>query len=231
MKQIMHFTCLILIGIFMNINYIQAQTQPCRATDGKKVDFYYNSPTFPGMCAQFVLNSATCDFYPSEKAKQPMALPVLDKVVNSETLADVIKKHPKLTAMDVAFLLAAYEQWNKAKLDIGFTILPSGLGYKVIVEGTGKLPEKNKKVKVHYKGYLTDGTKFDSSYDRNDPIEITLGVGQVIKGWDDGIGLFKVGSKGVLKIPAELGYGSRGAGGAIPPNATLFFDIEVVSAE
>lgn len=229
MKQIMRNIGLVFIGILLNINLIQAQSQACRVTEGKKIDFYYNAASFPGMCAQFTLNSQTCDFYPGEKAKQPMALPVLD-LVNSESLAKMIHQHAKLTAMDVAFLLGAYEQWGKAKLNIGFTILPSGLGYKVIEEGNGKLPEKNKKVKVHYKGYLADGTKFDSSYDRNDPIEITLGVGQVIKGWDEGIGLFKVGSKGVLKIPAELGYGSRAAG-SIPPNSTLFFDIEVVSAE
>lgn len=229
MKQIMRNTCLVLFGILLNISLVQAQSQACRATEGKKVDYYHNTATFPGMCAQFTLNSETCDFYPTEKAKQPMVLPVLN-TVNPETLAGLIKKNPKVSAMDVAFLLGAYEQWSKEKLNIGFTILPSGLGYKIVEEGNGKLPEKNKKVKVHYKGYLTDGTKFDSSFDRNEPIEITLGVGQVIKGWDEGIGLFKVGSKGVLKIPADLGYGNRAAG-SIPPNSTLFFDIEVVSAE
>ena len=87
------------------------------------------------------------------------------------------------------------------------------------------------KVKVHYKGMLLDGTVFDSSYNRNQPIEFTLGVGQVIKGWDEGISLLGIGDKASFIIPSDLAYGESGAGGVIPPNATLVFEVELISAE
>lgn len=107
----------------------------------------------------------------------------------------------------------------------------SGLQYAIIKEGSGELPKQGDLVSVHYTGTLEDGTKFDSSYDRGQPIEFILGHGQVIPGWDEGISLLKVGSKARLIIPPELAYGEKGAGGVIPPNATLKFDVELVAAE
>jgi peptidylprolyl isomerase len=107
----------------------------------------------------------------------------------------------------------------------------SGLKYVVVEEGTGTTPKPGDLVKVHYSGTLEDGTKFDSSYDRGEPIEFILGRGQVIPGWDEGIGLMKVGGKAKLIIPPDLAYGEQGAGGVIPPNATLNFDVELVAAE
>ena len=109
---------------------------------------------------------------------------------------------------------------------------PSGLAYEVIKEGTGALPNRGQHVTVHYTGWLDDagklGKKFDSSVDRGQPFVFILGVGQVIKGWDEGVALMKVGEKRRLIIPANLGYGARGAAGVIPPNATLIFDVELL---
>ena len=107
----------------------------------------------------------------------------------------------------------------------------SGLQYVVIEEGTGPAPQPGDVVKVHYTGTLEDGTKFDSSRDRGEPIQFPLGVGSVIPGWDEGIGLMKKGGKAKLIIPPDLGYGEKGAGGVIPPNATLIFEVELVDIQ
>jgi FKBP-type peptidyl-prolyl cis-trans isomerase len=104
----------------------------------------------------------------------------------------------------------------------------SGLKYVELKEGDGATPESGKTVVVHYTGTLEDGTKFDSSRDRGQPFSFKIGVGQVIKGWDEGLSTMKVGGRRQLIIPPELGYGSRGAGGVIPPNATLLFDVELL---
>ncbi|HAY33811.1 MAG TPA: hypothetical protein DCY06_06705 [Bacteroidetes bacterium] len=105
----------------------------------------------------------------------------------------------------------------------------SGLKYIIMEEGTGAKAENGKSVEVHYSGYLLDGKKFDSSIDRNEPIEFILGKGQVIKGWEEGIALMNVGDKMRLIIPSELAYGKKGAGDIIPPDATLVFDVELMS--
>ena len=117
------------------------------------------------------------------------------------------------------------------KLAAGFKKTASGLRYQIIQEGSGEKAQKGKTVSVHYKGQLADGTVFDSSYKRNQPIDFPLGVGQVIAGWDEGIQLLKVGDKARLVIPGDLAYGSRGAGGVIPPNATLVFDVELMNVK
>jgi hypothetical protein len=104
----------------------------------------------------------------------------------------------------------------------------SGLTYWDITQGTGATATKGKTVSVHYTGWLTNGKKFDSSLDRGQPFQFSLGGGQVIKGWDEGVEGMKVGGKRQLKIPPDLGYGARGAGGVIPPNATLIFDVELL---
>ena len=108
---------------------------------------------------------------------------------------------------------------------------PSGLYYKITKATNGAAPQRGDEVAVHYAGKLVDGSEFDSSFKRNQPIDIPIGVGQVIKGWDEGIMLLKEGETATLLIPSELGYGSAGAGGVIPPNAWLIFDVELVKVK
>jgi peptidylprolyl isomerase len=107
----------------------------------------------------------------------------------------------------------------------------SGLGYADIVEGAGPRPKTGESVSVHYTGWLLSGEKFDSSHDRGQPLVFPLGRGRVIKGWDEGVGSMRVGGKRKLVIPAHLAYGDRGAGGAIPPGATLVFEVELVGID
>jgi FKBP-type peptidyl-prolyl cis-trans isomerase len=114
----------------------------------------------------------------------------------------------------------------------GYDETPSGLRYKILQKGEGKKATKGAMVSVHYKGQLIDGTVFDSSYKRKQPIDFAVGVGQVIPGWDEGIQLLQVGDKARLVIPSDLAYGEAGAGGGIiPPNATLIFDVELMNVK
>ena len=127
--------------------------------------------------------------------------------------------------------LKAESEAKMEKLAAGFEKTESGLRYQFIQRGEGKQAENGKTVSVHYEGSLENGKVFDSSYPRKKPIDFRLGQGQVIEGWDEGIALLKVGDKARFVIPSHLGYGSRGAGGAIPPNATLIFDVELMDVK
>ena len=109
------------------------------------------------------------------------------------------------------------------------TTTASGLVIEEINLGEGAEAQAGQMVSVHYSGYLTNGSKFDSSVDRNEPFDFPLGRGHVIRGWDEGVAGMKVGGKRKLTIPPDLGYGARGAGGVIPPNATLVFDVELLA--
>lgn len=118
---------------------------------------------------------------------------------------------------------------------MSITTTPSGLQYEDSVLGTGAIAKAGQYVKVHYTGWLfndgVQGAKFDSSKDRNDPFQFSLGAGMVIRGWDEGVQGMQVGGTRVLVIPPQLGYGARGAGGVIPPNATLIFEVELLGIE
>ncbi len=118
-----------------------------------------------------------------------------------------------------------------AKVSGSPTTTPSGLQYWDMVVGTGATAVPGAMVKVHYSGYLTSGEKFDSSRDRGEPFDFLLGAGQVIRGWDEGVAGMKVGGQRQLRIPPDLGYGAAGAGGTIPPNATLIFDVELLGVQ
>ena len=179
---------------------------------------------------------------------------VFGHVINGMDIVNSISQNDEIISVNInavgekaqAFDPAhAFEDFNKSKADRikkekekelkilndlskGFSKTSSGLLYKFEKENNLGKPVSGNKVKVHYKGMLLDGTVFDSSYKRNQPIEFTLGIGQVIKGWDEGISLLGLGDKATFIIPSELAYGQSGASGVIPPNATLVFDVELV---
>ena len=182
---------------------------------------------------------------------------VFGKVVEGQDVVDAVAQEDLIEALEIVRVGTEAENFNAVeafrvfegarekrlaeaaakreaeldKLATGFSKTDSGLRYQIIQKGDGKSAEKGKTVSVHYKGQLADGTVFDSSYKRNQPLDFTVGVGQVIPGWDEGIGLLQVGDKARLVIPSDLGYGSRGAGGVIPPDATLVFDVELMDVK
>lgn len=133
-------------------------------------------------------------------------------------------RRPTLCGILIAILLSV-----PAFADTCQTVTTSsGLQYSDLAEGTGRQAETGDTATVHYTGWLADGTKFDSSLDRKEPFSFRVGSGQVIQGWDEGVSTMKIGGKRKLIIPPQLGYGPRGAGGVIPPNATLHFDVELL---
>jgi peptidylprolyl isomerase len=146
--------------------------------------------------------------------------------VQPAAIEQTINANPSVK--DTNLIVMSAEKESGQSSDANVVTTPSGLKYVEIKAGDGATPQKGQTVVVHYTGTLEDGTKFDSSRDRNRPFSFKLGVGQVIQGWDEGIASMKVGGRRQLIIPAELGYGSRGAGGVIPPNATLIFDVELL---
>ena len=169
---------------------------------------------------------------------------VVDAIAQNDTIdtLEIVRVGQAAEAFDAADAFAnfesnrlkAIEEQKKAQeaalasVTEGYEKTASGLFYKIETPGAGASPSQGQNVSVHYKGSLLDGTVFDSSYKRNQPIDFALGVGQVIKGWDEGIALLSKGAKATFIIPADLGYGSAGAGGVIPPDATLQFEVELV---
>lgn len=182
---------------------------------------------------------------------------VFGSVIEGQDVVNAIAQGDKIESLEILRVGAAAEDFNGVEefrsfngakedreaaakkqqeellgeLSQGFAKTSSGLRYKIEEKGDGPKAEKGKTVSVHYKGMLPDGSVFDSSYKRNEPIDFPLGQGHVIEGWDEGIQLLSVGDQARFVIPSHLAYGERGAGGVIPPNATLIFDVELVAVK
>jgi peptidyl-prolyl cis-trans isomerase A (cyclophilin A) len=182
---------------------------------------------------------------------------IFGNVIEGQDIVDAIEQGDLINAIEILRVGAEAEKWNAIeafrtfegsrlkkieaakklaeeameKLAAGFEKTESGLRYQFIQRGSGKKAENGKTVAVHYEGSLENGKVFDSSYPRKKPIEFRLGQGQVIEGWDEGIALLQVGDKARFVIPSYLGYGTSGAGGVIPPNATLVFDVELMDVK
>jgi FKBP-type peptidyl-prolyl cis-trans isomerase len=182
---------------------------------------------------------------------------VFGTVVEGQDVVDAIEQGDFMQKVEILRVGEAAEKWNaveafrqfdgakaareeaarKAQQELltsiseGFESTESGLRYQIIQHGEGAQPKAGQTVEVHYKGMFPDGREFDNSYKRGNPIAFPIGMGNVIPGWDEGIQLLKVGDKARLVIPSDLAYGKRGAGGVIPPDATLVFDVELMAVK
>jgi len=203
----------------------------CDACEDVKdsLTYCYSNENFKDYCATFT-DGASSFLLTKEKKSKTIDLTSKATLKDLVSLAD--DKKAKISATDILFIKEALNTWKLESWNIGHIYTESGLGIKTIVAGTGALPKKGQKVTVHYSGFLEDGTKFDSSVDRDEPFEFEVGAGRVIKAWDEALQKLAIGTKALIKVPSELGYGRRGAGrGTIPPNATLFFEIEVLGVK
>lgn len=214
----------ILFACIAQLSFAQCDNCP-KAPENFKVDYCYSDALFGDLCAQF---SEKKEYFLLKRKKKNIQIKMADEVDEKYLVGLAKNKKMKVSALEIVFIQDALKKWTKEKMNIGYIFTDSGLGIKMLEEGSGELPTKGQEVEVHYKGMLEDGTQFDSSIDRGTTFKFPIGTGRVIKGWDEGIAKLKPGAKVWLKIPSELGYGKRGAGRSIPPNAILYFYVEMI---
>ena len=206
------------------VSELGAQCESCPQPKDYQAEYCHTDQLFMDYCAIF--NESEPYFYLSKDSK-------LKKIPygsgDISYFLDLVKnKSLKMSAKDILFVQSTLKKWEIESRKIGYTFRSSGLGIKIIEKGSGAMPKENEVVKVHYAGYLEDGTMFDSSYERNEPIEFPLGVGRVIKGWDEGIAALQKGTKAWLYIPYQIAYGEEGKGQLIPPKSTLIFQVSLL---
>lgn len=228
MRNNLFFACLFLFLAPFSA-FAQCKTCPLQNKADSLSFCYSKDSLYANRCVNFTEDAAVFLFFSGKKNLQmPMPPAGTTKLAHLVGLSKT-KTYKKLKPLDFLFLYEALSAWDTAKMSLGLRYTPSGLGIRLLKAGTGKLPKKGDIMTVHYTGRLKDGSKFDSSLDRGKPFKFPLGAKQVIRGWDEGIATLKVGSKALLKIPPELGYGNRSAG-KIPPNSTLYFEVEILDA-
>lgn len=236
-------TSLLLILVLLSGVFGFAQTaSKCEEIPGFKKDFCAENPKFPGACAQFQ-DGSEIFYFKAVNGKKYKQITTPKGVSGEDLLIEIAKnKSLKLSATDILFIQSALSGWNTAQTEgiikkiteikrteaeltqFANEKTASGLGFQLLRSGGGKTAEAGKKVTVHYRGYLKNGQVFDASFDRGTPFDFTLGKGQVIKGWDEGIAKLKVGDHAILRIPPDLGYGARKVG-SIPENSELIFEV------
>lgn len=222
-----------------------SQCEFCHPPKGRTIDYCYQDQSLKGFCAMF--KEGQRSFYlENENRKKNQVMEVylpkdMKEGATIKYLTDLeMNKKLKLTTEELLFVYHAVQNWREVealknwdldRMAAGYTIKKSGMAYKVIRMGTGEIPTQGKTAVVHYTGYLLDGKKFDSSRDRKAPFEFSLGRGQVIKGWDEGVAMMPIGSRFIFRLPPELAYGSREIPNVIPANSTLIFDVELISVK
>lgn len=233
----------ILTILFGQFSYSQCEF--CHPPQGRTIDYCYQAQDLEGFCAMF--KEGQRSFYlENENRKKNQVMEVyLPKDLNAGASIQYLKdlgmnKKLKLTTEEILFIYHAVQNWREVEamrtwnqdlvLD-GYKINESGLAYKVLRMGTGEKATQGQTAVVHYTGYLLDGKKFDSSRDRKAPFEFSLGRGQVIKGWDEGVAIMPIGSRFVFRLPPDMAYGSREIPNVIPANSTLIFDVELISVK
>lgn len=203
---------------------VLAQCEKCGMLESEEYDYCFVDNQFNNICAQFGIDQSN---FLIKSGKKPRPIPIQGDYGLNYLLQISRDKKLKVSAYEVLFIERALKGWEIEQRKFGHSYTNSGLGYRITTEGTGEIPKNGDKVNVHYTGFLEDGTKFDSSYDRNKPFSFSLGSGQVIGGWEEGVALLKKGSKALFRIPPGLGYGARKVG-AIPANSILYFEIELL---